>query len=427
MDRPALQQANSGDEGMPPGGDLAGLPAARSDPTTRRALNIIHARYAEQLDVSTLAREAGVSRTVLADRFRRLLGVPPMRYCTRWRLRMAAEMLRSGGRTTAEIAFLVGFGSEAAFNRAFRREYGQPPVTWSRNRSSAPAAPDLPEQQVRYCTAADGTRLAWSAVGSGMPLVKTANWLNHIEFDWHSPVWRHWLKELVRDHRLIRYDERGNGLSDWDTPDLSFEAFIDDLETVVDESGVDRFDLLGISQGAAVAIAYSLRHPGRIRRMVLLGGYAKGWALHLKGDDLARREAMVTLTRTGWGSDNPAYRQMFTSLYIPGGTAEQLGWWNELQKISASPTNAERLQRALSSIDVTAMLDKVTVPTLVAHAKRDNVIPLEAGKQLAEGIPGARFVELDSDNHVLLEHEPAWQVFVAATRHFLRKNPRRGW
>ncbi len=407
----ATRQANSG--------SLADCRQAFRDATTSRALNFIHARYAEPLDVTTIAREAGVSRTVLADRFSSLLGMPPMRYCTRWRLLRAADMLEEGGRSAAEIAFLVGFGSEAAFNRAFRRQYGQPPGRWSRSRASSAADRELPQQQVSYCTAADGTRLAWSAVGSGMPLVKTANWLNHIEFDWHSPVWRHWLKELVRQNRLIRYDERGNGLSAWDTPELSLEAFVDDLETVVDAAGADQFDLLGISQGAPVAIAYSLRHPGRIRRMVLLGGYALGWALRLKGDDLIRREAMVTLTRTGWGSDNPAYRQMFTSLYIPGGTAEQLGWWNELQKVSTSPANAVRLQRALATIDVTAMLDKVTVPTLVAHAKRDNVIPVEAGRQLARGIPGAKFLELDSDNHVLLEHEPAWHAFVAATRRFL--------
>lgn len=410
MDRLPMQHSSGG---------LADIDAARGDKTTRRALDIIHMRYAEPLDVTTIARHAGVSRSVLADRFRRFLGVSPMRYCTRWRLRTAAEMLTSGERSAGEIAFLVGFGSEAAFNRAFRREYGQPPIAWKQSRPGT-AADTLPRQEVRYCNAADGTRLAWSSVGSGMPLVKTANWLNHIEFDWHSPVWRHWLKALTRENRLIRYDERGNGLSDWDAPDLSFEAFVDDLETVVDAAGLDQFDLLGISQGAPVAIAYSLRHPGRIRRMVLLGGYARGWALRLKGDDLARREAMVTLTRTGWGSDNPAYRQMFTSLYIPGGTSEQLGWWNELQKVSTSPENAVRLQRALSTIDVTAVLAKVTVPTLVAHAKRDNVISIEAGKELARGIPGAAFLELDSGNHVLLEHEPAWQAFLSATTRFLR-------
>lgn len=420
MDTPAAQQVRIGSATAVGGGVLGESLAAHRDATVSRALNIIHTRYAEELDVSTLAREAGVSRTVLADKFSKFLGLPPMRYCTRWRLQVAAGMLREGSRSAAEIAFLVGFGSEAAFNRAFKREYGQPPVTWSRCPSPDRAPPDLPEQQVRYCMAGDGTRLAWSAVGSGMPLVKTANWLNHIEFDWQSPVWRHWLRELTRENCLVRYDERGNGLSDWDTPRLSFDAFVDDLETVVDAAGLDQFDLLGISQGAPVAIAYSLRHPGRIRRMVLLGGYARGWALRLQGEDLARREAMVTLTRTGWGRDNPAYRQMFTSLYIPGGTLEQLGWWNELQKVSTSPANAERLQRALSTIDVTGLLPHVAVPTMVAHATRDQVVPLEAGKQLARRIPGAQFLELDSENHVLLEHEPAWRSFIAAARQFLR-------
>jgi pimeloyl-ACP methyl ester carboxylesterase/AraC-like DNA-binding protein len=392
---------------------------AQRDRAVGRALDHIHRNYPDALDVAALAGAAGVSRTVLADRFARHLGVSPMRYCNRWRLHRAAEMLREGGRSASEIAFDVGFGSEAAFNRAFRREYGLPPVAWSRTAAAAGRA-DLPEQVVGYCAGSDGTRLAWSAVGAGMPLVKTANWLNHIEFDWRSPVWRHWLTELTRENLLIRYDERGNGLSDWDTSDLSFEAFVDDLEAVVDAAGVDQFDLLGISQGAPVAIAYSLRHLGRIRRMVLLGGYARGWGLRLTGDDLARREAMVTLTRTGWGSDNPAFRQMFTSLYIPGGTPEQLSWWNELQRISTSPANAVRLQRAMATIDVSDMLAKVTVPTLVAHATRDNVIPLAAGRELADGIPGARFVTLESENHVLLEHEPAWPEFVAAMRDFLR-------
>lgn len=420
--RPNAQPAaiESRDPGFPAAAAAEDLVALNRDPAVSRALKVIHTRYAQELHVSTLAREAGVSRTVLTDKFSSLIGESPMRYCSRWRLRVAAGMLRENARSASEIAFLVGFGSEAAFNRAFKRHYGQPPRAWSRCARSRPPAGGLPEQKVRYCTAADGTRLAWSAVGSGMPLVKTANWLNHIEFDWESPVWRHWLRELTAENCLVRYDERGNGLSDWDAPELSFEAFVDDLETVVDAAGLDQFDLLGISQGAPVAIAYSLRHPGRIRRMVLLGGYAVGWALRLKGDDLARRQAMVTLARTGWGSDNPAYRQLFTNLYIPGGTAEQLGWWNDLQRVSTSPVNAERLQHVLGSIDVTAMLPRVRVPTLVAHATGDNVIPFESGRQLAEAIPGAQFVALDSNNHVLLEHEPAWPAFVAAARKFLR-------
>ena len=385
-----------------------------------RALKLIHSHYAEPLDVVRLAQEAGLSRTVLGERFAATVGEPPMHYCWRWRLEQAAILLRDTDRKAGDIAFSVGFGSEEAFSRAFRRLNGQSPAAWRtqarRNRDAAA----LPEQQVRFCTASDGTRLAWSSVGAGFPLVKTANWLNHLEFDWESPVWRHWLRELTRDNRLIRYDERGNGLSDWEPPDLSFDSFVDDLESVVDAAGLDQFDLLAISQGAPVAIAYSLRHPGRIRRMVLLGGYARGWALRLQGEDLARREAMVTLTQTGWGSDNPAYRQMFTSLYIPGGTHEQLGWWNELQKVSATPTNAVKLQRVLATIDVTALLGQVTVPTLIAHARHDHVIGHSAGEELAAGIPGARFVTLESANHVLLEHEPAWQAFLAEMRRFLR-------
>lgn len=400
--------------------ELDGRTAGSSDPAVARALKVIHGRYAEKLDIALLAREAGVSRTVLGERFGRLIGEPPMRYCTSWRLRMAAIMLRDGGRNAGDVAFAVGFGSEAAFSRAFRRVYGQAPAAWGRHARASRPAESLPRQQVRTCTAADGTQLAWSAVGAGFPLVKTANWLNHLEFDWHSPVWRHWLRELTRYNCLVRYDERGNGLSAWDVSTLSFDSFVEDLETVVEAAGVDRFDLLALSQGAAVAIAYSIRHPGRVRRLVLLGGYARGWALRFKGEDLARREAMVTLTETGWGSDNPAYRQMFTSLYIPGGTAEQLGWWNELQKVSATPANAARLQRAFSRIDVTSLLGQVTVPTLVAHARSDQVIAFAVGKELAAGIPGATFLELDSANHVLLEHEPAWEHFVTAMRRFLR-------
>ena len=343
-----------------------------------------------------------------------------MRYCTRWRLRMAAELLGAGADPIAEIAYRVGFGSEAAFNRAFRRQFGKPPGQWRRQAQAQRGTDDLPRQEVRTCLTRDGTRLAWSAVGDGMPLVKTANWLNHLEFDWVSPIWRHWIVELLRGHRLVRYDARGNGLSDWDAPNLSFDAFVDDLEAVVDEAGLDRFDLLGISQGAAVAIAYSLRHPGRIRRMVLLGGYARGWALRLSGEDLARREAMVVLSRTGWGSDNPAFRQMFSSLYIPDGTAEQLDWFNELQRISTSPENAARLQRVLGDIDVSALLPRVSVPTLVAHARGDQIIPFACGEELAAGIPGAAFVPLEGDNHILLADEPAWPQFASAMHAFLQ-------
>jgi pimeloyl-ACP methyl ester carboxylesterase/AraC-like DNA-binding protein len=398
------------------------------DPAVERAVTLIHERFAEELDIATLAREAGVSRTVLRDRFIEALGDPPIRYCARWRMQVAANMLRDGKESTGSIAYAVGFGSEAAFNRAFKREFGEPPATWrkhagtsARPNQEARATLSLPPQEVRYCTADDGTRLAWSSVGKGPPLVKTANWLNHLEFDFESPIWRGWIRELSADHRLIRYDERGNGLSDWDAADISFEAFVDDLATVVDAAGVGQFDLLGVSQGASVAIAYALAHPERVRQLVLLGGYAAGWRARGDSEEISRREAMLTLTELGWGQDNPAYRQLFTSFYVPGANAEQASWFNELQRRSTSPEIAVRLMRVLSEIDVRHLLPMVRHPTLVLHARGDQAIPFAAGETLAEGIPDARFVPLDSRNHILLEDEPAFRLFIEETRRFLRE------
>ena len=256
------------------GGWLAGL----RDPAVSRALSIIHSRYAEDLDIEGLAHEAGVSRTILGERFNELIGEPPMRYCAKWRMRVAANLLRDGRQNSANIAYAVGFNSEAAFNRAFKREYGEPPATWRRNLEAEEEARvqatnserrPLPPQKVRYCAARDGTKLAFATTGEGPPLVKTANWLNHIEHDWDSPLWRHWIQEFSNRNQLIRYDERGNGLSDWDTPELSLDAFVDDLKSVADCLELEKFDLIAISQGAAVSIAFAVRNPERLRRLVI--------------------------------------------------------------------------------------------------------------------------------------------------------------
>ena len=409
---------------LPPSskGWLRGL----TDPAVSKALSIIHSRYAEEIDVESLAREAGVSRSVLGERFVELLGEPPMRYCAGWRMRVAANMLRDGKQNTANIAYSVGFNSEAAFNRAFKREFGEPPATWRRKveaeeqaRARSMERPDLPPQQVRHCTAADGTQLAFSVTGEGPPLVKTANWLNHLEYDWDSPLWRHWIQEFSSGRSLVRYDERGNGLSDWDTPDLSFEAFVDDLECVADCLGLDQFDLLAISQGAAVAVAFAVRHPHRVRRLVILNGYAAGWSTRADAAERARREAMLTLTEVGWGADSPVYRQLFTNIYIPEATPKQMGWFNEMQRLSASPENAVRLQRVLAAIDVRPLLAKVETPTLIFHSRDDQAVPFSQGEELAAGIPGARFVPLESRNHILIETEPAWQMFAEISRDFL--------
>jgi DNA-binding winged helix-turn-helix (wHTH) protein/alpha-beta hydrolase superfamily lysophospholipase len=292
--------------------------------------------------------------------------------------------------------------------------------------AAAGAGPPLPEQRIGFTTAADGVRIAYATSGAGPPLVKAANWLNHLEFDWRSPIWRHLIGELSKDRLLVRYDERGNGLSDWDVDELSLNAFVHDLELVVDTLGLERFALLGISQGCAVSIAYSIRHPERVTRMVLHGGYATGWRVRAKPGDTAWREGLLAMTRDGWGRDTPAFRQVFASLYIPSGTPEEIQWWSDLQRVSTSPENAVRLLETLGEIDVRELLPRVTVPTLVTHCRGDAVVPFASGEELARKIPGARLVALESPNHLVLGHEPAWQVLLSAMRGFLAADVRPG-
>jgi pimeloyl-ACP methyl ester carboxylesterase len=219
---------------------------------------------------------------------------------------------------------------------------------------------------------------------------------------------------------LVRYDERGTGLSDRDVPEFSFEAFVQDLETVVDTCGLHRFALLGISQGAPVAIAYAVRHPERVSRLLLCGGFAKGWHKRGSATDVARAEASVTLIRQGWGQDNPAARQMFTSLIVPDATHEEMLWFNELERISASAETAIRLLHVIGDIDVTELLPRVAVPTLVVHSRGDARVPFEHGLILAREIRDARFVSLESKNHLILAHEPAWPRYIDAITEFLR-------
>ena len=275
------------------------------------------------------------------------------------------------------------------------------------------------KQEIRFCCADDGVRLAYATVGNGPPLVKPANWLSHLEFDLISPVWRHWIAELSRDHTLVRYDKRANGLSDWNVEDLSFDALVHDLETIVDAAGLDRFPMFCLSQGCAIAIAYTLRNPGRVSRMVLYGGYARGYARRGNSTIEAQRAALGTLMQHGWGQDNPVFRQIFTSMFIPDGTAEHQRWFNDMQRKAASPANAYRIHKLVGEIDIRHMLPQLDVPTLVMHCREDQVVPFEEGRILAAEIPGACFVPLESRNHVLLENEPAWERMLEETRAFL--------
>ena len=253
---------------------------------------------------------------------------------------------------------------------------------------------------------------------AGPPLVKTANWMNHLEYDWESPIWRHLFRGLAREHTLIRYDARGNGMSDWDVDELSFDAWVSDLETVVDAAGIERFPLLGISQGCAVSVAYAVRHPERVSHLVLYGGYALGGKKRAPAEK-ERRNAMMTLMRLGWGADSPVFRQMFTGLFIPGGTHEQADVFNELQRRTTSPECAARYYDVTGDIDVSDLLARVTVPTLVMHARGDLIVPFESGRQLAAGIPGAHFIALQGQNHLFLQDEPASDRFFEEIKLFL--------
>jgi pimeloyl-ACP methyl ester carboxylesterase/DNA-binding CsgD family transcriptional regulator len=251
-----------------------------------------------------------------------------------------------------------------------------------------------------------------------------SNWLTHLEFDWQSPVWRHWLEGLGRDHTLVRYDQRGCGLSDWAVAELSSDLWLEDLETVVDATGLQRFPLFAMSQGGPLAVRYAARHPERVSALILLGTYARGRLLRARTQEQREEfETVATLMRIGWGRDNPAFRQLFTSLLIPGGTPEQVRWFNDLMRTSTSPENAVRFRRVNGMLDVRDVARSLNVPALVLHARDDAITPFEEGRLLATLIPGAQFVPLDGRNHVLLADEPAWQQFLTAVRDFLASLP----
>ena len=271
---------------------------------------------------------------------------------------------------------------------------------------------DAAAQTVRYVRTSDGVRLAWAESGRGPTLVKAANWLTHLEYDRESPVWRHWLQFFTQHFHFVRHDERGCGMSDWRVGDLSVARWTEDLSAVIDAARPTApFALLGISQGAASAISYAVAHPERVSHLLLYGGYARGWTRRPDGPGKRQYQAMVELLRYGWGRDNPSFRQLFTSRFVPGASREQLDWFNELCRKTASPESAVRLLEARSEVEVTALLGQVRTPTLVLHARDDEVVGLREGRTLAAEIPGAQFVELDSRNHVLLAHEPAWERF----------------
>jgi pimeloyl-ACP methyl ester carboxylesterase/DNA-binding SARP family transcriptional activator len=338
------------------------------------------------------------------------------------------ELVSAPDRILATPSALAVFGSA---HRTRRDDGVQDEMSGSRGSDDADLRPPgdaarlRRSQDIRFCRSRDGVQIAYAVCGHGPPLVRAAHWMSHLEYDWESPVWRHWIDALSRRNTLIRYDQRGNGLSDREVADFSFEAMVDDLESVVDAAHLDQFTLLGVSQSCSVSVAYAARHPERLTGLILYGGFVKGWRKRGDPHEITTHEAMTTLIREGWGKNNPTFRQLFTTMFIPGANLEQIVWFNELQRIAVSSEDAGRLHEAFGEIDVSAVLAGIAIPTLVLHARHDLVVPFHSGREFATGIRGARFVDLDSANHILLADEPAFFKFCEEVTRFISESASR--
>ena len=275
-------------------------------------------------------------------------------------------------------------------------------------------------QSIRFTKSFDGVQLAYAIAGQGPPLVKAPNWLSHLEYEWRSLILHHAVAELSRHHTLVRFDQRGCGMSDWDVADLGFEAWVRDIEAVVDTLGLRRFPLFGKSQGAAISIAYAVRHPEKVSHLILFGSYCRG-LLHrgLPQHKLDESKALLLLMELAWGTDNPAFRRVFSTQLMPGASLDDLCNFEELQRMATSPRNAVRFLEEVYRCDVRELAPQVRCPTLVIHSRNDSRESYEEGKLTASLIPGAHFVTLESANHILMAHEPAWAEFVTALRDFL--------
>jgi class 3 adenylate cyclase/pimeloyl-ACP methyl ester carboxylesterase len=285
----------------------------------------------------------------------------------------------------------------------------------------APQAWDPDTQEIKFTTSADGVTIAYASVGSGPPLVKAPNWMNHLQYDWKSPVWRHLMQELSRSRTLVRFDQRGTGLSDREVDEMSHDAFVHDLERVVDAVGLERFPLLGISQGCAISVSYAYQNPGRVSGLILYGGYAQGSMNRGTTESKDLAEAKLAIIRHGWGRDDPSFRQFFTNGFMPEATPDQMKWFNDLQRVSTEGEMAMRIAKANNQVDVTDIVPSVDVPTLVLHVREDGEVPFEQGRLMASLLPNARFVPLEGRNHLMLEDEPAWTRFVEEVQGFLRE------
>jgi DNA-binding winged helix-turn-helix (wHTH) protein/pimeloyl-ACP methyl ester carboxylesterase len=274
-----------------------------------------------------------------------------------------------------------------------------------------PQQAEMPDQEVRFFTTSDGVRIAYILAGSGPPIVRAIDWLSHLHFEWKSPFLRHWLSEIMRHNTLLRYDQRGSGLSDWDIKDFSYERTVQDFEELIEATGLEKFAIFGGCHGAAIATTYATRHPERVTRLILNGAFANGWPAPAAGST-EQLNALLTIIRHGWGHDNPAFRQMWSTMFRPDADSEQMDWMNELQRIGASPENAARMLSQFPSFKILDLLPGISCPTLVLHSRDDAAVSVQEGRLIASRIRGARFVELPSRSHLVAPGDVAWELFV---------------
>lgn len=282
---------------------------------------------------------------------------------------------------------------------------------------------DTPRQSVHFTTTPDSVRIAYAIAGKGPPIVRVPSWMTHLEYDWDNPLLNHWLKELTQHNTLVRFDQRGVGLSDRDVADISFDAWVSDMETVVDAAGLERFAIWGNSQAPAVAVAYAVRHPERVSHMVFLGSYCRG--LLVRDPSPAQEERCATLRKLielGWGQNNAEFLQVFAAQFMPSGSSKIWNLVNEMTRRATSPATAVRIRRVVEHLDVSTLAKRVSCPVLVLHSRGDAAAPWEEGRLMASLIPGAELVTLDSVNHIVFADEPAWLPMLAALRRFLAQH-----
>lgn len=320
----------------------------------------------------------------------------------------------------AELRKALGDAAHRVIRTEPKRGYRLVAAPSTADAPSREAWPGEFKQEIHFTTAADGARIAYALSGSGPHLVRAPHWMTHLDWDWRSSVLGPRIQQWSRRFRLLRYDARGLGLSDRDAIASTLDQWVEDLDTVVNAAGLRRFALIGPSGGGMVAIRYAARHPQRVSHLLLIGAAARGG--RRRGDrsmSQADFDAMLRLIEFGWGQDNPAYRQISTSMLWPGANSEQMQSFNHLQRVSCEPRTAAAQMRALSEMDITSDMPLVRCPTLVLHSPHDARVPFEEGRLIAASIPGARLEPFDSPNHTPLFGEAAYVQVERLTEEFL--------